>query len=247
MGAIRKIIEIDESLCDGCGLCVPSCHESAIELVDTPQGKKARLVKEIYCDGLGDCLGACPTGAIKIEEREADAYDEKATQEHMKSQVDQKPKEEPLPKGCPSMNMLRWETPEPVEEKIADNETSMPAQLQQWPVQLHLISPLAPYFKNAELVVIADCVALAYGNLQNDLIKDKAVVMACPKFDDTSTYVEKLAELIAFNDLKSIKVAYMVVPCCRSMVMIVQQAMAMAKSDLNLELMQIGIKGEILQ
>ena len=230
----RKIIHIDENLCDGCGLCVPSCHEKAIQLVDTADGKKARLVKEIYCDGLGDCLGACPTGAITITERFAAPYDEQATAEHIRAT------RESLP-GCPSAMMQSWKSGSEPDKTVSD-----PSALQQWPIQLHLVPPVAPFFQGADLVVLADCAAVAYGALQSELVRNKAVVMACPKLDDTSPYLQKLAAIIANNQLKSITVVHMQVPCCRGIVMLVQQARNMVATNVPLKRLEISIKGEKL-
>ncbi len=230
----RKIIHIDENLCDGCGLCVPSCHEKAIQLVDTAAGKKARLAKEIYCDGLGDCLGACPTGAITITERLAAPYDEQATEKHIRASRESHP-------GCPSAGMQSWKTRSEPDERVS-NQSS----LQQWPIQLHLVSPEAPYFQGADLVVLADCAAVAYGALQSELVRNKAVVMACPKLDDTSPYLQKLAAIIAHNQLNSITVVHMQVPCCRGIVMLVQQARNMVDTDVPLKRLEISIKGEKL-
>ncbi|MBD3374962.1 4Fe-4S dicluster domain-containing protein [candidate division KSB1 bacterium] len=230
----RKIIHIDENLCDGCGLCVPSCHEKAIQLVDTAAGKKARLVKEIYCDGLGDCLGACPAGAITIAERLAAPYDELATAEHIRASRKSQP-------GCPSAMMQSWKTGSEPDEPVSDQSC-----LQQWPIQLHLVPTEAPFFQGADLLVLADCAAVAYGALQSELVRNKAVVMACPKLDDTSPYLQKLAAIITNNQLKSITVVHMQVPCCKGIVTLVHQARNMVDIDVPLKRIEISIKGEKL-
>jgi len=246
----RKIIKIDEELCNGCGSCVPGCAEQALQLVDTPNGKKARMVKEIYCDGLGACLGACPTGALTIEEREAELFDEAAAMAHAKAVAPELYGSEtaaqhshaspPQIGGCPGSRTLQWEQ--------SENGLSEPArsqsELRQWPVQLHLVPPSAPYFKNADLVFVADCVPFAYPNLHQDFIKDKAIAIACPKLDDTQNYTSKIASIIKTNQPKSIQVVRMQVPCCGGLVYLVKEAAKQAGTTLPIEEIIIGIKGE---
>jgi len=251
----RKIIKIDEDLCTGCGACIPNCVEQALQVVDTPKGKKARLVKEMYCDGLGACLGVCPEGALTIEERISNPFDEEATNDWIK-QVDEKYKNEvskniltqshqnqdiqSVTFSCPSSRTLQWN-----DKNISKrNTTRIDSELRQWPVQLHLIPPNAPYFKNADFVIIADCVPFAYANFHQDFLKDNAVAVGCPKLDDANAYVEKIAQIIQISELKSIKVVYMEVPCCSGLVQIVRLAAKRAGISIPIEEITISIKGE---
>ncbi|NLT36428.1 MAG: 4Fe-4S dicluster domain-containing protein [Gaiellales bacterium] len=217
----RKIIVIDRDLCDGCGLCTTACDEGALEL--DHQGK-AVLVRDIYCDGMGMCLNVCPTGALTITEREGQAYDVEATRAHVRRT-----------RG---------------EEAVAavhsgEEEASPPApsELRQWPVQLHLISPSAPYFQDADLLIAADCTAFTLGSFHSDLLRGRRLVIACPKLDDTTNYVEKLTALIRQNDLRSVTVAIMTVPCCGGMVRMAQQAVEQAGVDIPVKTVVIGLDG----
>ena len=260
----RKIIKIDEKLCNGCGACIPSCPEQAIQIVDTPKGPKARLVKEFYCDGLGACLGSCPTGALTIEEREADIYAEEVTiarikevapemldthLKHLAEHFQELPEHHShkMPKGvssCPSAQMLHWEGKKKTQKKMA----KVPSELRQWPIQLHLVPPFAPYFQNADVVIVADCVPFAYANFHQDFLKGKAspgLAIGCPKLDDVDAYIEKVTQIIKTANPKSIKVVHMEVPCCSGLVHIVKQALNQAKKDIPFEEITIGIKGEI--
>ncbi len=260
----RKIITIDEELCTGCGECIPNCAEQALELVETDDGPKARLVKEFYCDGLGACLGTCPTGALIIEEKEVDQYNEEAVIErikevapemleshiqHMEEHADELPSLQ-LQKtetgggcgGCPSAQMLKWD-----EEVIESKETiNFPSELRQWPVQIHLVPPSAPYFKNADLVIIADCVPFSYANFHQDFVKGNTIAVGCPKLDDANAYVAKIAQIIKTSAPKSIKVVKMEVPCCSGLVRIVEQAMKEAGNNIPFEAVTVSIKGEKL-
>ncbi|QUH24540.1 ATP-binding protein [Serpentinicella alkaliphila] len=256
--AIRKIIEIDENKCDGCGLCVPGCEEGAIQIIEG----KAKLVSDIYCDGLGACLGHCPQGALNIVEREADEFDEVAVEKLLASQGKTfKPQHETQKNtpqvphtphhhghGCPGSRMMNFNEEPKNTEKVSigseDIEVSIKPQLRQWPVQLNLVPVNAPYFENADLLVTADCVPFAYPNYHIDLLKGKALAIGCPKLDDVNHYIEKLTQIIKNNNLKSITVAYMEVPCCMGIVMAVDQAVANAKSDVKVNKVKIGIKGQ---
>jgi NAD-dependent dihydropyrimidine dehydrogenase PreA subunit len=268
MKITRKIININEELCNGCGQCIPSCPEQAIQLVDTPEGKKARLVKELYCDGLGACLGTCPTGALTIEEREAEPYDDEATiarikevapellethREHLQEHAAEMSAQPLQPTSsesftCPSARMLKWD-----EQKIEPKEASEPtvllrSELRQWPVQLHLVPPVAPYFKNADLFLVADCVPFAYANFHQEFLKgeDRAIAVGCPKLDDAQAYVEKLTQIITIAQPKSITVVNMEVPCCFGLVRIAQLAIEQSGQDVPCKTITISIKGDKL-
>lgn len=200
---IRKIIKIDENKCNGCGLCAKACHEGAIGMVNG----KARLMREDYCDGLGDCLPACPTGAITFENREAPAYNEAAVKA---AQAQKATQTEHLPCGCPGMQSKQI--------KRGVCETSEPSnkaqsRLSQWPVQIKLVPVNAPYFDGADLLIAADCTAYAYGNFHNDFIKNRITLIGCPKLDSVD-YTQKLSEIIANNNIKSLTIVRMEVPCC---------------------------------
>jgi ferredoxin len=258
----RKMIKIDEEKCDGCGLCMPACPEGALQIVDTPQGPKARVVKESFCDGLGACLGDCPKGALSVEERKVEEYDEEGVIGHLKEKSPELLNKHLAHlkahageiaghhhphsgmKACPSAQMLHWE--EDQKNAVSGKKTKTPSQLRQWPVQLHLVPPGAPYFKNADLVIVADCVPFAYGDFQSDFVKGKAIAVGCPKLDQTEAYVEKIAQIIKLGKPKSITVAYMEVPCCSGLIYIVQQAMAKSGTEIPLETVKIGIRGERL-
>ncbi|PRX22475.1 4Fe-4S binding protein [Orenia metallireducens] len=267
--AKRQIITIDEDKCNGCGLCVTGCHEGALQIVNG----KAKLVNESFCDGFGDCIGECPTGALVIEEREAKEFDLDATAEHvrtlrgdeaveemMKAQEVHEAKEE-APKhnhggGCPGSRMRVMKKPSggcpgsqakslKKNDNNGDSDVEVQSTLQQWPVQISLLSPFAPYFKNADLLITADCVPFAYGDYHRKLLKGKAVAIGCPKLDDGDAYVDKLATIIANNDLKSITVARMEVPCCGGMVRITEEAVKRSGVDIEVEIVTIGINGEL--
>lgn len=218
---IRKIINIDEEKCNGCGLCAQACHEGAICMVDG----KAKLLRDDYCDGLGDCLPACPTGAITFIEREAAAYDEAAVMENKKKQ--QLASEKPLACGCPGSQSRQirredtpaapsgftFNTPASTQSIPSLSAQTVPSQLRQWPVQIKLAPVNAPYFNGAHLLIAADCTAYAYGNFHQDYIRGKITLIGCPKLDE-GDYSEKLTEIIKNNDIKSLTIVRMEVPCC---------------------------------
>jgi NAD-dependent dihydropyrimidine dehydrogenase PreA subunit len=246
----RKIVSIDDSKCNGCGLCADACHEGAIEIVDG----KARLISDIYCDGLGDCLPACPTGAIEIIEREAEAYSDEAV-EALKKQKEKenlsKKEVDKLPCGCPG-TMAKRITREnaPTASKAQPAEATAPgdarpSELSQWPVQMKLVNSRAPYFKGADLLVAADCTAFAYGDFHRDFIKGRTTVIGCPKLDDNEYYKEKLTEILSANEIKSITVVRMEVPCCGGIVNAVKAAMLNAKKIVPYREVVIGLDGSI--
>ncbi|WP_455619498.1 4Fe-4S dicluster domain-containing protein [Eisenbergiella sp.] len=202
---VRKIIHIDEEKCNGCGLCAAACHEGAIGMIEG----KARLLRDDYCDGLGDCLPACPTGAISFVEREAAAYDEGAVLENKKKKM--QPEGEAVSGGCPGSRvreLRRQETHRPEQAMEV-----VPSKLRQWPVQIKLAPVNAPYFDGASLLIAADCTAYAYGNFHQDFIRGKVALIGCPKLDSVD-YSEKLTEIIRQNDIKSLTIVRMEVPCC---------------------------------
>lgn len=227
----RKIITIDEKKCNGCGICVNACHEGAIEMVDG----KARLISDEYCDGLGDCLPGCPVGAIEIIEREAAEYNEEEVKRRMDERKKQeKEKAEPMPCGCPG-TMAKMIKREPAEglkvvkikkanEAKNEGEGNM-SELRQWPVQISLINPQAQYLDGADLLIAADCTAYAYADFHKDFIKGKITMIGCPKLDDAQFYKEKLATILRNNNIKSLTVVRMSVPCCGGIVNAVKGAM----------------------
>ena len=198
---IRKIIRIDEEKCNGCGACASACHEGAIEMVNG----KAKLTREDYCDGLGDCLPACPTNAISFEEREAPAYDEAAVKAAQARKTAAK-----LPCGCPGSNARAIQREMPIP---AVNAAPVSSQLRQWPCQIKLVPVNAPYFDGANLLIAADCTAYAYGNFHQDFIRNHITLIGCPKLDE-GDYAEKLTAIIANNNIRSVKIVRMEVPCC---------------------------------
>jgi len=211
---IRKIITIDNEKCNGCGLCATACHESAIAIVNG----KAKLIRDDYCDGLGNCLPACPTNAISFEEREALAYDDDAVKENQRRQ------------------------------KAAVSSTSavlaVPSQLNQWPVQIKLVAPNAPFFNDTDLLVAADCTAFTYGNFHNDFIKNHSIVIGCPKLDMID-YSEKLAEILRLNTINSVTVTRMIVPCCGGIEYAVKEAIKNSGKDIPLRVVTMDLNGNI--
>ncbi|KKK73464.1 hypothetical protein LCGC14_2893570 [marine sediment metagenome] len=234
--AVRNIVKIDEDKCNGCGECVIACAEGAIEIIDG----KAKLVSEIYCDGLGACLGHCPQDAIAIEQRESEDFDEKATEEHLAEMAQPAAKSSDEPCGCPGM-MARDLKPAASEGKTG----SVQSQLEQWPVQLTLLSPAAGYFKGADLLLTADCVPFAVGDFHDRFLRDKVVAVGCPKLDDGEFYVNKLAEIFKNTKLKSLTVIHMEVPCCLGLVRIAEQAIQLADIDLSFSDVTIALDGTI--
>ena len=249
--AVRKIVRIDEEKCNGCGLCVPSCAEGAIRIIDG----KARLVKEQYCDGLGACLGECPQDAITIEVREADEFDENAVENHLaelntgaKKEEKIEEKEQPRHSGCPSLALKSFEAAVNSDENgVAGNGGGMPSALSNWPVQLKLVPVTAPYLQNAKLVIAADCVPFAYADFHRKFLKGKVLLIACPKLDDAEYYVKKLADMFGINEIESIDVVHMEVPCCFGLVQILRLALEKSGRDIPLTLTKIGIRGEIVE
>ncbi len=229
---IRKIIKIDEEKCNGCAACAAACHEGAIEMIDG----KARLTREDYCDGLGDCLPACPANAISFEEREAPEYNEEAVKQAKMQKAGVK-----LPCGCPGTNSkaIKRDITSPVKA------TSVTSQLQQWPCQIKLVPVNAPYFDGANLLVAADCTAFAYGNFHNDFIRNHITLIGCPKLDE-GDYAEKLTAIIKNNNIKSVKIVRMEVPCCGGIENAVKRALQASGKFIPWQVVTVSTDGKIL-
>lgn len=241
---MRRIIKIDESKCDGCGLCAGACHEGAIAIVDG----KAKLISDSYCDGLGDCIGECPQGAISFETREAAPYDEAAVKERMETRQKAAAVGEKLPCGCPGTMARQLKTDAESPAGDAKKERSaQESELRNWPVQLKLVPVEAPYLKGAELLIAADCTAFAYPGFHGELLPGKVCLVGCPKLDDADFYADKLAQIITLNKVPQIDVAYMEVPCCGGLVKLVKRAIIQSGEDVTLNLIKISLNGKILE
>jgi ferredoxin len=282
----REIVKIDEELCDGCGLCIPTCHEGALQIIDD----KARLISDLMCDGLGNCLGHCPLDAITIEIREAEPYNEitvmaemvskgknvviahlkhllehneidylnegekylKENKESLKFDLDEvltevhnkmENDDQPLPCGCPGSNERSFET----KENEASIATNVKSELRQWPIQMHLINPNAPYFNNADVVIAADCVPFAIGNFHQDYLKGRSVGIACPKLDSNmEIYVDKFTSMVDEAQVNTFTVMIMEVPCCGGLIQMVKMAVDKAQRKVPVKLVTVGIQGDIL-
>ncbi len=259
---IRRIIQIDESKCNGCGACASACHEGAIQMIDGV----AKLVRDDYCDGLGDCLPACPTGAITFVEREAAAYDEAAV---MKAKAEKESGIAPLPCGCPGTAMRTFDrtgdgasnggnqsgangesqsgasggSQNGASGAVANNSASaQPSRLQQWPVQIKLVPPNAPWLSGADLLIAADCTAFAYGNFHEDFIKGRITLVGCPKLDAVD-YSDKLTAILAQNEIRSITITRMQVPCCGGIEFAVKKALERSGKNIPLEVVTISTSG----
>lgn len=254
--AVRKIIRIDEALCNGCGECVVDCAEGALEIVNG----KARVVRDSFCDGMGACLGSCPTGALTIVERDTDAYDEAAVSAHLAklegSAFPPAPPSAPTQlghghgfEGCPgSRPQVFPASPTPGGFPSATQGGEAPAprsELTQWPIQLRLVPFDGPLYANRDLVLIADCIAAAYPDVQRGLIRGHTIALSCPKLDDAQPTLEKLARIFQ-NPLRSVTVAIMEVPCCSGLLSQARQALAAAGKSLPLEVLRVGIRGDVL-
>ena len=241
----RKIIEIDEERCDGCGLCVPACAEGAIQVIDG----KAKLVADKFWDGLGACLGDCPNDALQVIEREADEFDEEAVEQHLKTmEPSQEAAEETMACGCPSSQVQSFESSKacPMSAPTVTAAQSASA-LSHWPIQIRLIPPTAPFLKGADLLVLADCVAAAYPGLHSDLMAGKAVLMGCPKLDDAEAYIEKFSEIFSTASPRSITIAMMEVPCCSGLAHIVKEALKTSRASIPFEEVIFSVRGKPLE
>jgi ferredoxin len=260
--AKRKIVTVDEELCNGCGNCVTACAEGALQIVNG----KAKLVKEQFCDGFGDCIGDCPTGALVIEVRESEEFDEEATKKHLKATQGKEAvarmeaaaerhagaagTEPPMHSGCPGshmrMNMKKGKS------KAATPTGDLPrkvneSELNQWPIQIHLVQPGAPFFKHRELVVLSTCAPIASADAQWRFIRGRAVAVGCPKLDRTEPYAQKLGEILKEPSIPGVIVVRMEVPCCGGLTAIVKEAVELSgRTDLEFEEVVVGLNGEVL-
>jgi len=239
MKRTRKIIEIDESKCNGCGQCILGCAEGALRLVDG----KAKLVGDVLCDGLGACIGECPEGALKIIDRPAVAFDEKAVEVHL-NKIEEENKNKPLPCGCPSSAMMELKK-NPCCDDAEPGEAAS-SQLGHWPVKLQLLGPQAPFLRNADLVLLADCVAVAYPDLHRKILKDRAIAIGCPKLDDLEAHIERLTQIISGARPKSLTVAHMEVPCCSGFLYAATEAIERSGVKIPLKRIIISRSGEVL-
>ncbi len=248
---VREMVRIDEELCDGCGDCVPSCAEGAIQIIDG----KARLVSDVLCDGLGACLGHCPQGAITVIRREADPYDEHAVAEHLAglggapaahsatTSLPMVAAQAPTP-SCPGSRTVAWTGPAHPSSSAPEDS---PSALRQWPIQLHLLPPTAPYFAGAELLLAADCVAFAVGGFHQRFLAGRALAIACPKLDSQQEiYVEKLTTMIDTAGIQGISVMVMEVPCCSGLVRLVQEARSRASRSIPVKALVVGVRGDVV-
>ena len=234
---IRKIIRIDEDKCNGCGACADKCAEGALRIIDG----KAKLISENYCDGLGACLGECPEGAIIIEERPADEFDEVAVEHHLANPE----KQEKLACECPGSRVTSFDNQTQTELVNGDCAEPQPSTLRHWPVQLALVPPKAPFFQGADLLVTAHCVPAAYGGFHQDFLKDHALVIACPKLDDTEAHLEKLTQILTESNIKSLTVARMEVPCCSGLTFLAKKAITASGKRIPFLEVVVGVRGDI--
>jgi Pyruvate/2-oxoacid:ferredoxin oxidoreductase delta subunit len=246
--ATRKIVQIDEEKCNGCGECVPSCAEGAIQIVDG----KAKLVSDVYCDGLGACLGTCPEDAIAVIEREAPEFDEEAALRHVEKL--KTPAPAAAHGGCPGMAVRNLQPGLPISgmpQRAASGGGDPPggaaSALGNWPIQLHLVPPNAPFLGNCDLLLVADCVPFAYADFHRRLLQGRPVVIGCPKLDDGQLYVEKLAAMLKESSIRSVTVVHMEVPCCTGLVRIAEAAIEASGCGVPLEDVTISIRGEVLE
>ncbi|MFX1409705.1 MAG: ATP-binding protein [Promethearchaeota archaeon] len=246
----RKIIKIDEDLCTGCGNCVLSCAEGALQIIDG----KARVVNEIFCDGLGACIGECPEGALEIIQREALEFDEEAVEKHLESmkykeqedleQMRQIIVEHAHQCGCPSAQTMVFNQA----EVKTEGAVKIPSALRQWPVQMHLINPQAPYYQGADVLLSADCVGYSYGDFHREFLKQKSIAIACPKLDQgKEIYIEKIKSLIDDSKINTLTVAIMEVPCCSGLLTLAQEGAKRARRKVPIKYIVVGIQGNILK
>lgn len=244
----RKIIQIDEEKCDGCGNCVVGCAEGALAIV----GGKAKVVSDNLCDGLGACIGECPQDALEIIERDAEAFDEAAVEAHLAAQEQapqsQAPAQPEMVRGCPSVQIQTFSGGGPSARIKAQTASGGEASvLSHWPVQIRLIPPHAPFLKGADLLVVADCVPVAFPSLHQDLLKGKVVMIGCPKFDDVDEYIERFTAIFKTADVNSVTTAVMEVPCCAGLPWMVEKGLAAAKTQVPYHQVVVSTRGEIVE
>ena len=237
----RKIVHIDEDKCTGCGICIPSCAEGALQIIDG----KARLISEKFCDGLGACLGECPEGAITVEERVADDFDEELVREHLEHSTMQQAETDNLPCGCPGSSVAQFE------ERIAsyttpESGTPQQSMLRHWPVQMTLVPPRAPFLQGTDLLLTAQCVPFTYAGFHQDFLRDHSLLIACPKLDDFQAHLQKLTNILSQSDIKSLTVVHMEVPCCSGLLHMARKAIEFSGKDIPLKEVTIGVRGEVL-
>ncbi len=246
----RKIIEIDEDLCTGCGNCVITCAEGALEIIDG----KAKVISDVFCDGLGACLGECPAGALRIIEREAVEFDEKAVEEHLENQKSTQQKELHLAAdesgniacGCPGSRTMTFTECDDGDEQVI--EGSIKSQLRQWPIQMHLISPTAPYYQGADVLLAADCVGYSLGGFHPEYLKGKSLAIACPKLDQgQEVYIEKIRSWMDDAKINTLTVLTMQVPCCSGLVYLAKEGAARAKRKVPIKNIIVSLQGDILR
>jgi len=233
----RKIVHIDEEKCTGCGICIPSCAEGALQIIDG----KAKLVSEKFCDGLGACLGECPEGAITIEERVAYDFDEDLVREHLASHQQE---EETLACGCPGSSVAQFE--ERAVTVAPESDIPQQSMLRHWPVQMTLVPPRAPFLQGTDLLLTAQCVPFTYAGFHQDFLSDHSLLIACPKLDDYQLHLRKLTDILSQSDIRSLTVIHMEVPCCSGLVHMAQQAIDASGKDIPLKEVNIGVRGEVL-
>jgi Fe-S-cluster-containing hydrogenase component 2 len=242
----RKIIQIDEELCNGCGECVPSCAEGSLQIVDG----KATVVADNLCDGLGACLGECPQGALSIVEREAEEFNEHAVEAYLKKrETGASRQHSTVLTGCPSAAVKEFAPADPCDEANRPSafQSAEASALSHWPIQIRLVPPTAPFLKGADLLVLADCVPVAFPSLHREFLKGRAVMMGCPKFDDVQEYIDKFAEVFKAAGLRSVTTVVMEVPCCSALPMIVKKGMEKAGKSIPMEKVVVSTRGEILK
>ncbi|MBU1164208.1 4Fe-4S dicluster domain-containing protein [Patescibacteria group bacterium] len=251
----RKIIQIDEEKCNGCAACTKVCAEAALEMVDG----KAKVISDFLCDGMGACLDVCPVDALKVVEKDTDEYDPQKTYEHVKETrgeedaqnvhgIDKASKqEEPMKCGCPGSMMRDFTSEKSCGSDKSCQTTDLKTELRQWPIQLHLLHPGAPYLQGADLVISADCAPFAYANFHQKFLKDKILAIMCPKLDDgQDEYVEKLTEIFNNQDIKSITIVHMEVPCCGGIEHLVKQALDKSGKNITIKDYTVSVQGELI-
>jgi Pyruvate/2-oxoacid:ferredoxin oxidoreductase delta subunit len=243
MKVMRKIIEINEEKCTGCGQCVVACAEGAIEIRDG----KAKIIRDLLCDGLGACMGECPEDALKIIEREADEFDEHAVHEHL-AQKEKQNDVKPMACGCPSSHITTFAPMASCESANVPKSISgqSVSALSHWPVQIKLVPPNAPFLKGADLLVSADCVPVAFPGMHSELLKGRSVMIGCPKFDNAEEYIDKFVQVFKQSGIKSVTVALMEVPCCSALLTIIRKAMDLSGMNIPINHVMVGIRGNIL-